>query len=51
MRSETGGERGRGGVRGRVEGRGGGGGGWNDVLHALQQPFKAASAHDERKKH
>ena len=26
-------------------------GAWNHVLHALQQPFKAASAHDERKKH
>ena len=34
-----------------VEPRGGAVGAWNHVLHALQQPFKAASAHDERKKH
>ena len=33
-----------------VEPRGGAVGAWNHVLHALQQPFKAASAHDERKK-
>ena len=32
------------------EPRGGAVGAWNHVLHALQQPFKAASAHDERKK-
>ena len=31
--------------------KGGPDGAWNHVLHALQQPFKAASAHDERKKH
>ena len=34
-----------------VEPRGGAVGAWNHVLHALQQPLKAASAHDERKKH
>ena len=34
-----------------VEPRGGAVGAWNRVLHALQQPFKAASRHDERKKH
>ena len=34
-----------------VEPRGGAVGAWNHVLHALQRPFKAASAHDERKKH
>ena len=33
-----------------VEPRGGAVGAWNHVLHALQRPFKAASAHDERKK-
>ncbi len=34
-----------------VEPRGGAVGAWNHVLHALQRPFKATSAHDERKKH
>ena len=38
-------------LRLRGEPRGGAVGAWNHVLHALQQPFKAASAHDERKKH
>ena len=33
-----------------VEPKGGPRGAWNRVLHALQQPFKAASAHDERGK-
>ena len=33
-----------------VEPKGGPDGAWNHVLHALQEPFKAASAHDERKK-
>ena len=33
-----------------VEPKGGPDGVWNHVLHALQEPFKAASAHDERKK-
>lgn len=33
-----------------VEPRGGAVGAWNHVLHALQQPFKAASAHDEPEK-
>ena len=31
-----------------VEPKGGPDGAWNRVLHALQQPFKAASAHDMR---
>ena len=33
-----------------VEPRGGAVGAWNHVLHALQEPFKRKSAHDERKK-
>lgn len=33
-----------------VEPAGGAVGPWQKVLHALQAPFKAASAHDERKK-
>ena len=32
-----------------VEPKGGPQGAWNHVLHAMQQPFKAASAHDERR--
>ncbi len=31
-----------------VEPKGGPRGAWNRALHAMQQPFKAASAHDER---
>ena len=31
-----------------VEPKGGPRGAWNHVLHALQQPFKRASAHDVR---
>ena len=33
-----------------VEPAGGAAGPWQKVLHAMQQPFKASSAHDERKK-
>lgn len=33
-----------------VEPKGGPDGAWNHVLHALQEPFKRKSAHDERKK-
>ena len=33
-----------------VEPKGGPRGAWNHVLHAMQQPFKAASAHDARRK-
>jgi hypothetical protein len=32
-----------------VEPRGGPVGMWNHVLHALQEPFKRASEHDERR--
>lgn len=31
-----------------VEPKGGARGPWQKVLHALQEPFKRASAHDER---
>ncbi len=33
-----------------VEPKGGPVGAWNHVLHLMQRPFKAASAHDERKR-